>query len=121
MTRRLFALDHNFPQPVLAAMSDALPQVELVPVRDIDPGLTLVVAKGEGHNPVRAIGTLLCHLSHICHHTTRGTAQIWKLRVAQKNAEPARDYLETIAAKSRTTIQKLVTEHKLSASELRRG
>jgi hypothetical protein len=94
--RRLFALDHNFPQPLLAAMSDALPQVELVPVRGIDPsfadlddwellrelyrhergwdgmitnddtmlslpremtvldqtGLTLVVAKGEGHNPI---------------------------------------------------------------------
>lgn len=38
MPRRLFALDHNFPQPVLAAMADALPFVELVPVRDIDPG-----------------------------------------------------------------------------------
>jgi hypothetical protein len=35
--RRLFALDHNFPQPMLAAMVDAVPQVELVPVRDIDP------------------------------------------------------------------------------------
>ena len=37
MNRRLFALDHNFPQPILAALSDALPYVELVPVRDIDP------------------------------------------------------------------------------------
>lgn len=83
-------------------------------------GLTLVVAKGEGHNPIRAVGTLLCHLSHICHHTKRGTAQIWKLRVAQKNAEPAHDYLEAIAARSRTTVNKLVAEHKLSPSELRR-
>jgi hypothetical protein len=33
-------------------------------------GLTLVVAKGEGHNPIRAVGALLCHLPHICHHTT---------------------------------------------------
>jgi hypothetical protein len=162
--RRLFALDHNFPQPVLAAMSDALPQVELVPVREIDPGfadlgdwellrelyrhergwdgmitnddamlslpkemtvldqtgLTLVVAKGEGHNPIRAVGTLLCHLSHICHHTKRGTAQVWTLRVAQKNAEPVHDYLEAIAARSRTTVNRLVAEHKLSPSELRR-
>lgn len=165
MNPRLFALDHNFPQPILAAMSDALPQVELVPVRDIDPsfanlddwellrelyrherqwdglitnddamlslpkemtvldqtGLTLVVAKGEGHNPVRAVGTLLCHLSHICHHTMRGTAQIWKLRVVQKNAEPVRDYLEAIAARSKTTVHKLLAEHKLSTSELRRS
>lgn len=37
MTRRLFALDHNFPQPVLAAFADALPQAELVPIRDIEP------------------------------------------------------------------------------------
>jgi hypothetical protein len=32
----LFALDHNFPQPVLAALAHALPQVELIPIRDID-------------------------------------------------------------------------------------
>jgi hypothetical protein len=162
---RLFALDHNFPQPVLAALTDALPRVELVPVRDIDPsfanlddwellrelyrherpwdgmitnddamlslpkemtvldqtGLTLVVAKGEGHNPIRVVGTLLCHMSHICHHTTRGIPQIWKLRIAQKNAEPVRDYLEAIATKSRTTVNKLVADHKLSAAELRRS
>ncbi len=165
MTRRLFALDHNFPQPILSAMSVALPQVELVPIRDIDPsfadlddwellrelyrherawdgmitnddamlslpkemtvldqtGLTLVVAKGEGHNPVRAVGTLLSHLSHICRHTTPGTAQIWKLRVAQKNAEPVRGYLDVIAEKSKTTVSKLIADHKLAASELRRA
>jgi hypothetical protein len=66
------------------------------------------------------VGTLLCHLSHICHHTTPGTAQIWTLRVAQKNAEPSRDYLEAIAARSKTTVNKLVAEHRLSPSELRR-
>lgn len=160
---RLFALDHNFPQPILSALVHALPQVELVPVHDIDPGfadlddwellrelyrhdppwdgmitnddamlslpkemtvldqtgLTLVVAKGEGHNPIRAVGTLMCHLSHICHHTTPGIAQIWKLRVAQKNAEPVRDYLETIASKSKTTVNKLVADHRLPASDFR--
>jgi hypothetical protein len=165
VTHRLFALDHNFPQPILSAMAVALPQVELVPVRDIDPtfadladwellrelyrherawdgmitnddamlslpkemtvldqtGLTLVVAKGEGHNPVRAVGTLLCHLSHICRHTTPGTAQIWKLRVAQKNAETVRDYLDVIAEKSKTTVSKLIADHRLAASDLRRA
>jgi len=60
-------------------------------------------------------------MSHICHHTTRGTAQIWKLRVAQKNAESVRDYLEAIATRSKTTVNKLVADHKLSASELRRS
>jgi hypothetical protein len=162
---RLFALDHNFPQPVLGAMSMALPNVELVPVRDIEPtfadlndwellrelhrhprpwdglitnddamlslakemtvlsqtGLTLVVAKGEGHNPIRAVGILLCHLTHICHHTVRGTAQIWKLRVAQKNGDPARDYLEVIAEKAKTTVDRLVADNKLSAAELHKS
>jgi hypothetical protein len=37
VSRRIFALDHNFPQPLLATLADALPQAELVPVRDIDP------------------------------------------------------------------------------------
>jgi hypothetical protein len=161
---RLFALDHNFPQPVLVALAQALPQVELVAIRDIDPtfadlddwellrelnrherpwdgmitnddamlslpkemtvlsqtGLTLVVAKGEGHNPIRAVGTLLCHLTHICHHTIRGTPQIWKLRVAQKNAEPVHDYLEAIAKRSSTTVPRIVAENKLPAVDLRR-
>ncbi len=165
MTRRLFALDHNFPQPVLAAMADALPQVELVPVRDIDAGfaelddwellrelhlharrwdglitnddamlslakemtvlsqtgLTLVVAKGQGHNPIRAVGVLLCHLAHICHHTQAGTAQVWNLKVAQKNADPATDYLDKIAARSGTTVSRLVAEHKLAAADLKRS
>ena len=164
MVRRRFALDHNFPQPVLAALTDALPMADLVPVRDINPtfadlddwellrelrrdecawdglvtnddamlslakemtvldqtGLTLVVAKGEGHNPIRAVGVLLCHLAHICHHTTPGAAQIWRLRVAQKNAEPVRDYLEDIAKKTRTTVPKLIADNKLPLADLRR-
>ena len=162
MTRRLFALDHNFPQPLLAAMADVLPQAELVPVRDIDPtfadlddwellrelhrhakpwdgmitndeallslpkemtvlsqtGLTLVVVRGEGHNPIRAVGALLCHLTHICHHTIPGTPQIWRLRVTQKNAEPVHEFLETIATKTKTTVARLVAANRLAAADL---
>lgn len=162
--RRLFALDHNFPQPVLGTLADVLPHVELVPVREIDPsfadlpdwqllrelhrdarrwdglitndeamlslpremtvlqqtGLTLVVAKGEGHSPIRAVGVLLCHLSHVCHHTKPGVAQIWKLRVAQKNHEPVSDYLEDIAKRLGISVERVVAEHKLAAGELRR-
>jgi hypothetical protein len=164
VARRRFALDHNFPQPVLAALTDVLPMAELVPVRDIDPtysdlddwellrelyrderawdglitnddamlslakemtvldqtGLTLVVAKGEGHNPIRAVGVLLCHLGHICHHTKRDLAQIWRLRVAQKNNELVSDYLEDIAKKAKTTVSKIIAENSLPAVQLRR-
>ena len=162
MQRRLFALDHNFPEPVLLALSTALPMVELVPIRTIgsglselkdwelllalhrDPrnwdgivtndaamlslpremtvlsqtGLTLVVVKGEGHSPVRAIGALLCHLPFICRHTVPDRAQIWRLGVTQKNYEDASDYLDRIAEKQGTTVQVLFEQHKLSKAEL---
>jgi hypothetical protein len=83
-------------------------------------GLTLVVAKGEGHNPIRAVGTLLCHLSHVCHHTVPGEAQIWKLRVAQKNAEPVHGYLDEIAKRAKSTVARITTENRLPAAALKR-
>jgi hypothetical protein len=108
-----FALDHNFPAPVLGAFKIMMPKAELVAIAAIDKSLaelddwelfvalhqhqehwdalitnddkllalekemtvlsqtnlTLVVAKGEGDSPIRAVGLLLCHLNHICHHT----------------------------------------------------
>jgi hypothetical protein len=159
-----FALDHNFPAPVLAAFAVMMPGVELVPIMQIDPklaelddwelflalhrheeswdglvtnddkllalpkemtvlsqtNLTLVVAVGEGHNPVRAVGVLLCHLGHICHHSRRDRAQVWKLEVKQKNYEEPNKYLTTIAEKQKTTVERLVQTHKLTAKELRR-
>jgi hypothetical protein len=164
VTKRLFALDHNFPEPVLAAFASVMPMVEVVPVRLIEAGwaglddwalilalhrhargwdglitnddamlslpkemtvlsqtrLTLVVAKGEGHNPIRAVGALLCHLPHICHHTTAEVAQIWNLRVAQKNHEEVSDYLGKIAAKSKVSVANLVAANRVPTAELKR-
>lgn len=37
---RLFALDQNFPQPVLAALGDFIIEAELIPLGDIDSRLT---------------------------------------------------------------------------------
>lgn len=82
-------------------------------------GLTLVVAKGQGHNPIRAVGVLLCHLPFICHHTQPGVAQIWTLKVAQKAAEPVADYLDRIAGRTSTTVDRLVAANKLPADDLR--
>lgn len=39
MSRRLFALDQNFPEPIVDALVSFLFAVELVPVRKIDPSL----------------------------------------------------------------------------------
>jgi len=158
-----FALDHNFPAPVLGAFSVMTPNVELVAIAAIDQGfaelddwelfvalhrheqpwdglvtnddkllalekemtvlsqtnLTLVVAKGEGDSPIRAVGLLLCHLNHICHHTRPDRAQVWLLRVAQKNYDEPRTYLERIASKKGTTVEAIVRTHKLKARDLR--
>jgi hypothetical protein len=38
--RRLFALDHNFPQPIVAVLSEYMVEAELVAVDAIDPRMT---------------------------------------------------------------------------------
>jgi len=79
--------------------------------------LTLVVAKGEGHNPIRAVGALLCHVPFICHHTTRDRAQVWNLRVSQKNYDAVQVYLEKIAAKDGITVSGLVANNRVPATQ----
>ena len=154
--KRRFALDHNFPAPVLRSFAVILPFVDLVPISEIDPAwaelsdaellielarsghwdglvtnddamlslpremavlaqteLTLVVARGEGGNPVRAVGVLLCHLGHICHQTTN-RAQVWRLRVKQKSEDAPREYLEAIAERTGTTVEAILREHRVS-------
>lgn len=37
--RRLFALDHNFPIPIVATLEPFMPEAELVPIGHIDPRL----------------------------------------------------------------------------------
>ena len=82
--------------------------------------LTLVVAEGQGHNPVRAVGVLLCHLRHICWQNQASRPQVWRLGVKQKAHEVPRVYLEEIAERRKTTVQALVEEHRIDPAELRR-
>lgn len=81
-------------------------------------GLTLVVAKGEGHNPIKAVGVVLCHLAHICHQTDQTRPQIWTLSVSQKKEDRVDDYLDRIARGNGTTIQGLVETHRLPPAEM---
>lgn len=83
-------------------------------------GLTLVVAKGEGHNPIRAGGALLCHLPFICHHTIPERAQVWNLRVSQKNHDEVHVYLDKIAQRSGGSIASLLTSNRVPAVQLRK-
>ena len=82
--------------------------------------LTLVIASGEGDSPIRAVGVLLCHLNHICHHSKPNRAQTWRLRVAQKNHEEPRTFLEKIAERDGVTVESVIHKHKLPAKELKR-
>jgi len=160
-----FALDHNFPAPVLRAFGTLMSNVQLVPIREIDPSfaelddwqlfvaldrhesqwdglvtnddkllalekemtvlsqtnLTLIVAKGEGHHPIRAVGTLLCHLSYICHHSVRDRPQVWQLRVTQKDYEAPHDFLRRIAQKKGVRVEDIMQKHRLPRRELGRG
>jgi hypothetical protein len=163
--RRLFALDQNFPEPIVDALSQYIEGAQLVPVRRIRPelaevsdwellrelhvdqrawdglitnddkmlalakemtvlsqtGLTLIVVKGQGHNPIRSTGLLLCHLEHVCHQMTPGAAKVWVLNVQQKKPETAADRLNMIAEKQTTTVAELVKKNELPPDELRKG
>jgi hypothetical protein len=44
--------------------------------------LTLVITEAAGHNPIKAVGTLLCHLAQVCHGTNRERAQVWRPKVS---------------------------------------
>lgn len=165
--RRRFALDQNFPEPIVDALqsllSDVL-KVDLVPVRKIrtdfstlsdwelmlelhrDKGqqhwdglisnddkmlylpkemsvlsqtaLSLIIVKGQGHDPVRATGILLSHLDHICHQVSDRDAQVWVLAVKQKPVESPTEYLERIAAKTGGSVKSIFAQHKLSSAQL---
>jgi hypothetical protein len=90
-----FALDHNFPAPVLAAFSVLMPQVDLVPLARIDGELAE-------------------------HHTKRDRPQIWRLEVRQRAYDGPAKYLTAIAEKQKTTVQHLFEMHKLPPKTLAR-
>lgn len=160
----MFALDQNFPEPIVDALAPYIEGAELVPVRRIRPelakvadwellrglfvdrrewdglitnddrmlalakemtvlaqtGLTLIVVKGQGHNPIRSTGLLLCHLEHICHQMTPGAAKVWVLNVQQKKPETAVERLTMIAEKQATPVAELVKRNELPPDELHR-
>jgi hypothetical protein len=68
----------------------------------------------------RAVGVLLCHLPFICHQTVQDRAQIWNLRVSQKNHEDVRMYLDKIAEKRGTTVEDLVGRNRIPTTQLRK-
>jgi hypothetical protein len=117
---RRFALDQNFPEPIVDGLVDWLaPDAELMPIRRIDERLatlddwevlqalhtdyrawdglittdakmlslprelavlcqtklTLVAAEAVGHDPIKATGLVLAHITRICEQTRVDTAR----------------------------------------------
>lgn len=84
--------------------------------------LTLVVCRAVGHDPVRATGLLLTHLSSICSQTTPEAAQVWSLGGgARRPADNPWDYFMRAANKRNVTVGELRGEEWLSRAELARN
>jgi hypothetical protein len=161
--RRRFALDQNFPRPILGVLGQYLIEAELVPLGEIDRGLTrdtedweillalhrhsdhwdglittdsgmlllpkeltvlcqtkltLVVAEGAGHDPIKASGLVLTHLPNVCNRTDTGRPQLWVLRTTAKPAEDPWTRLSQLAERRGQQVKELYREMKLTDEEL---
>ena len=160
---RRFALDQNFPLPIVNVLARYIVEAELVPLSSIDPALardtedwqvllalykdaahwdglittdsgmlllakemavlcqtklTLVVAEGAGHDPVKATGLVLAHLPGICAKTDPAVAQLWVLRAVTQPHEQPWERLRKIAKQSHRDIKDVYREVKLPDKEL---
>jgi hypothetical protein len=81
MKRRLFALDHNFPEPVLLGLAKAIPMTDLVPIRTIRGDLSemddweLLLTL---HRDERGWDGLVTNWAQRCESTAHGRAQYYR-------------------------------------------
>jgi hypothetical protein len=163
---RLFALDQNFPQPIVDGLRDWLEaDAELTPIAEVHPDmptledwqvllalhadgpawdglittdarmlnlprelavlcqtkLTLVVAVAAGHDPIKATGLVLAHISNICQRTRTDRAQVWRLATVARGADDAWDYLDRAARRRGETANEAFGRERLSEAALRRS
>ena len=83
--------------------------------------LTLVVAEAVGHDPIKATGLVLAHITRICEQTRPDTAQVWRLRTSTKPAEDPWIFLERVAERRDTDAQALYSSERLTKAKLRRS
>jgi hypothetical protein len=163
---RRFALDQNFPEPIVDGLADWLAsEAELLPIRQIDKRmatlddweilqalhadevewdglittdakmlslprelallcqtkLTLVVAEAVGHDPIKATGLVLSHISRICEQTRPDKPQVWRLRTSTKPAANPWNFLTRVAERRNREAQALYSSERLSREQLRRS
>ncbi len=75
--------------------------------------LTLVVAMGAGHNPVKASGLLFAYLSRICDLTRRDKGQIWQLRAGNIMPTEPDEALARVADHQNLDVHELVAQARL--------
>lgn len=160
-----FALDQNFPLPIVEVLAHFIVEAELVPLAKIDPELThdtddwklllalhhhsehwdglittdsgmlllakemavlcqtkltLIVAEGAGHDPIKATGLVMAHLPGICKRTDPKAPQLWVLRAATQPHEDPWDRLRSIAVHSKQDVNGLYRAVKLTNKELKK-
>jgi hypothetical protein len=159
----LFALDQNFPQPIVESLCDWLEvDAELTPIAEIHEDmatlddwevllalhtdgrswdglittdarmlnlprelavlcqtrLTLVVAVAAGHDPIKATGLVLAHISNVCQRTRTDRAQVWRLATVARDADNPWDYLDRAARRRGETANEAFTRERLSQRAL---
>jgi hypothetical protein len=75
--------------------------------------LSLVVALGAGHNPVKASGLLFAYLSRICERTRSDQGQIWRLRARNISPIDPASALESVAEHQNVPADELAAESRL--------
>lgn len=163
---RLFALDQNFPQPIVDSLRDWLvADAQLAPIAELHPDmatlddwqillalhtdrqpwdglittdarmlnlprelavlcqtkLTLVVAVAAGHDPIKATGLVLAHISNVCQRTRTDRAQVWRLATQARDADDPWNYLDRAARRRGETAKQAFDRERLSAKGLRRS
>lgn len=105
---RRFALDQNFPEPIVDGLVDWLASdAELMPIRRIDQRM--------------ATGLVLAHITRICEQTRADTAQVWRLRTSTRPAEKPWDFLTRVAERRGSTARKLDASERLTDDQLARS
>ena len=82
--------------------------------------LTLVVAVGAGHNPVKASGLLFAYLSRICDLTRPDTGQIWQLKAGNILPTEPESALVRVAEHRNADADELIAASRLDDEALAR-
>ena len=160
--RKRFALDQNFPVPIVAALSEYMGHLAtFTSVRDIDKsfaetddwellhklanhegkwsglitndgsmvslaremaivkstGLMLIIARGQGSNPVKSTGVLFAHIGRICNDKGQSGKTIWNLGVGAAKPTSPEHYLGKIARHAKMTYAEIYARE-MAAAEI---